>query len=61
MAELTAGETTVDSCCASEQQAKCCESSAKAGCCGHPDGCGCAAGVTRPSSVQQKSVSSFDG
>jgi arsenite methyltransferase len=46
MAELTADETTADSCCAREAQATCCESSAKAECCdpSHGEGCGCAAG-----------------
>jgi arsenite methyltransferase len=46
MAELTADETTADSCCASEAQGTCCEPSAKAECCepSHGEGCGCAAG-----------------
>jgi len=46
MAELTAAETTVDPCCAPEQQATCCEPSGKADCCGQDEGCGCAAGST---------------
>jgi hypothetical protein len=41
MAELTAAETTTNSCCAPEQQATCCEPSAKDDCCGHGDDCDC--------------------
>jgi arsenite methyltransferase len=46
MAELTAAETTAESCCAPEAQATCCEPSAKAECCdpSHGEGCGCDAG-----------------
>jgi hypothetical protein len=49
MAELTAAETTADTCCPPEQQAACCEPGAKADCCGHGEGCGCAARARKPS------------
>jgi hypothetical protein len=45
MAELSAAETTADSCCAPEQQAACCEPSEKRDCCAPESGsCGCSAG-----------------
>jgi hypothetical protein len=47
MAELSAAETTSDSCCSPEQRATCCEPSEKRDCCA-PDSssCGCSAGQT---------------
>jgi arsenite methyltransferase len=53
MAELTAGETNADPCCAHEAQASCCEPSAKAECCGNDEGCGCAAG-SKPTDVRDR-------
>jgi hypothetical protein len=45
MAELSAAETTADSCCAPEQQAACCEPGEKRDCCAPESGsCGCSVG-----------------
>ena len=46
MAELSATDTAMSSCCAPEQQATCCEPTAKPDCCNpnHGDGCGCEVG-----------------
>jgi hypothetical protein len=42
VAELTTTiDTTANSCCAPEAQARCCEPSAKTDCCGHDESCGC--------------------
>ncbi len=46
MADMTTTDTTIDPCCAPEEQATCCEPSQKASCCGDGEACGCDAGTT---------------
>jgi hypothetical protein len=54
MAELTpAADTTVNSCCAAEEQATCCEPSDKADCCEHDDSCGCDASNSSSHSLER--------